>query len=251
MCTTLLALFMPDLCCIAQPPEKVPYYINLNRVAEGVIHEISDQRLHLEYNDEYGTAKEFIFRIYNWKRAQVAILQMDKSLGLNNYTVNLDDLYSGWEMNKIYMGELKNEAGVVYKLPIRIVSFPKMNGPAVNITVNPLQVGCDNLSQSLVEFYGNIIGGKAPYTVNWYILNAAKTDFLYQPKEEVIALAGKTSMIQVDKNPVYYVVLYVKDACGNEKKQTVSLSCGKSHEKINSVFVEELNSPLLKRPVIK
>jgi len=237
---------LTSLPCQAQTRDKIPYYINLNNIAEGTIHEISDQQLHIEYNDAYGTAKEFLFKIYDWKRHIVANLQMDKSLGINNYTINLDDLYSGWELDKIYMGELKNEEGAIYKLPLRIVSPPKMKDPVVDIVVNPVQVGCDDLSPSLVEFYGNITGGKAPYTVNWYVLNNSRTDFLYQPKEEIIALAGKTSLVRVDKNPEYYVVLYVKDACGNEQKKIVNLVCGDSRKKINSVFLEELNSPLFK-----
>lgn len=235
--------------CMAQVKDNVPYYININRIAEGTVYEISDFKLQLEYNDVYGKTKELMYKIYDWKRTVVATLVMDKSLGLNNYTLNLGDLYSAWELDKIYIGELIDEAGTLYKLPLRLVTKPKMPGPVVDIVVNPLHVGCDNLSQSMVEFYGTISGGKAPYTVNWYVLNNTRTDFLYQPKEETIALAGKTPRISVDKNPAYYVAFYVKDACGNEQKKIVNLTCGENKKQINTVFVEESNVFLQKQKI--
>lgn len=233
----------------AQHKEKIAYYVSLNTAAEGTPHEISDHLLHLEYRDAYGTTPELVFKIYDWKRNAVATLRMDKSLGLNHYTIRLNEVYDSWEMNKVYMGEFKSEEGTLYKLPIRLVPPPEKPDPIVNIVVNPVQIGChDDLSGNLVEFYGDITGGKAPYTINWYVLNSSRTDFLYQPKTENIRLPGKTSLIRVDKDPEYYVVLYVKDACGKEQKKIVNLACGNKQKKINTVFVEELNSPLLGNP---
>jgi hypothetical protein len=230
----------------AQHKEKIPYYVSLNNASEAVTHEVADRLLHLEYRDAYGSAEEFLFRIYDWKRAVVATLNLDKSFGLNNYTIRLDNVYDGWELNKVYTGEFKNEDGTLYKLPIKLVPPPEKPDPIVNIVVNPLQVGCQDLSGTLVEFYGDITGGKAPYTVSWYVLNSARTDFLYQPRKEKIPLPGKTSMIRIDRNPEYYVVLYVRDACGNEQKKIVNMACGNDQKKINTVFVEELTSPLFK-----
>lgn len=235
----------------AQMPEKVPYYINLNSVEKGTVHEVSDQRLNLEYYDAYGTAKEFLFKIYDWKRNMVASFRMDKAFGLNNYVIKLDEAFNGWELNQTYIGELVNEAGTLYKLPIRIVPPPDPKGPEVTITVNPLEVGCKGLSTSLVEFYGVVSGGKAPYSVSWFVLNNTRTDFLYQPKEELISLAGKTPLIRVDKNPEYYVVLYVKDACGKEGKRIVNMVCENNRKKINTIFVEELGTPMLKNKKIQ
>lgn len=224
----------------AQTTDKIPYYINLNQADVAIVHEISDNRLHLEYTDAYGTAKEFLFKVYDWKRSVVATLKMDKAFGLNKYSIRLDEVFSGWELEKVYMAELKDEAGTLYKLPIRLVPPPKKEDPYVNIIVNPLEVGCTDLSASLVEFYGDVQGGKAPYTVSWFVLNKNRTDFLYQPKEETVYLPGKASMIRVDKNPEYYVVFYVKDACGNEQKKIINLVCEKTKKKINTIFVEDL-----------
>jgi hypothetical protein len=226
--------------------EKTPYYVNINSIAEGTILDIQDYMLHLEYFDSYGTAKEFLFRIYNQERKQMATLRLDKTYGLNHYSVQLDKVASGWELNNVYVGEFKCENGTVYKVPIRIVEAPMKELPSVSILVNPIRMDCKNLEQNLVEFYGNVEGGRPPYKISWFVLNASRTDFLYQPKEDIVRLAGKTSFITVDKNPEYYVVLYVIDACGNEKKQIVNMTCEDNKKKINTIFVEELDSPLFK-----
>jgi hypothetical protein len=244
---------LTSFCGFAQPgnKEQIPYYININQADVSITHAISDNQLHLEYYDAYGTEKEFIFRMYDWKRSLVATLKMDKSFGHNSYSIDLNEVYSGWELNKTYSGETKDEAGNVYKLPIRLIPPPKKDDPYVNIMVNPMEVGCTEFSQSLVEFYGDVQGGKAPYTVKWFVLNKSRTDFLYQPKEEVVNQEGKASVIRVDKNPEYYVVFYVKDACGNEQKRIVNLVCEKKKKKINTLFVEELTSPLFKKNPIQ
>jgi hypothetical protein len=230
---------------LAQTDDKTLYYVNLNNVREGSIHQVSDFKLNIEYHDVYGTAKEFLFKIYDQQRIVVATLRMDKTAGLNHYSVQLDDVYKGWQQDHVYIGEMKDEDDNLHVLPIRIVAPPELPDPVVNIIANPLKIGCDDLTQSLMEFYGEIKGGRAPYKVNWYVLNKTRTDFLYQPKEELIELAGKTSKIMVDRNPEYNVVLYVKDACGKEDKQILNLDCGKDKEKINTVFVEEFAMPSL------
>jgi hypothetical protein len=223
--------------------KKVKYYVTLNQVNEQTMVEISDYVLNLQYNDAYGASKDFIFKIYDWERNTIAMLQMDKSPGLNQYSIQLDAVYNRWEIDKVYYGEMKNEAGIMYTLPIRIIKPPEKPDPAVNIIVNPVKIGCSDVTGSVVEFYGSIEGGAAPYTVKWFVLNKHRTDLLYQPKEEYLEIAGKTSMIIVDKNPEYNVILYVKDSCGKEDKQIVSLACGEEEKKINTVFVEEFAMP--------
>lgn len=228
--------------------EKARYYIHVNQLTPGAVYQIFDNQLHLEYDDAYGASKKFALRIYDWQHELITTLQLDKDFGLNNYTVKLEDVHSGWQLNKVYTGEFKNEEGTLYKIPFVLVASEKKN-PEIGIVVNPVTISCDDLSQSLVEFYGDIQGGKAPYTVNWFVLNNSRTDLLYQPKEEIIQFPGKTSMIRVDKNPEYYVALFVKDACGEEQRKIVNMTCGSENKKINTIFVEELTGPLLLKPI--
>jgi hypothetical protein len=232
-------------------PKDMPYYISLNTSDGTRIHDIYDDVLGLQYHDMYGQWKNIPLKIYDWKRNLVITLDLDKTQGINNFTINLKEIYNGWRLNEIYSCELNDEQGENYMLPIRMVSPSNEKIPVINILVNPLQMKCDDLSQNVVEFYGEIQGGRAPYTISWFVLNENRTDFLYQPREEIISTAGKTTVIRVDKNPDYYVVLYVKDACGHIQEKIVNLVCEDSRKKINTLFVEELNSPLLKNRRIK
>jgi hypothetical protein len=51
-------------------------------------------------------------------------------------------------------------------------------------------------------------------------------------------------MIAVDKKPVYFVALFVTDACGNQGKRMVQIVCDKAGKNINTIFVEPLNNLL-------
>jgi hypothetical protein len=248
MCTRLLTFLLFILCwgfqVIAQSEEKTPYYISINNADGKRINDIVDETLSLEYNDAYGRWKEVPLRIYDWKRMLVATLSIDKAYGLNSFVINLKDIYGGWELNKVYTCTLKDESGRVHELAIRLVPPPEKKDPEVNIMVNPVQMECDGVTPNVVEFYGEIKGGKAPYTVSWFVLNSSRNDFLYQPRQETIANAGKTMVITVDKSPEYSVVLHVKDACGNTQQKAVNLVCEDSRKKINTIFVEEKSYPM-------
>src|SRR5207244_1598887 len=77
---------------------------------------------------------------------------------------------------------------------------PVNNAIAADIVVKPMYLQCGNPSNgNLVEFYGMIDGGKAPYQLSWYVLNKERTDFLYQPRQAALKRPGYTSSIDVDK----------------------------------------------------
>jgi len=231
----------------AQTAEKTPYYIDLNTADGARVHEISDKTLSLQYFDSYGKWKEIPLKIYDWKRNLVATLSLDKAYGLNSFVIKLEDIYSDWHLNEVYVCELRDESNRKYELPVKLIPMPDRPAPSVDILVNPLEMKCDGISPNVVEFYGQIEGGKAPYIVDWYIVNDARTEFLYQPREEIIKTAGKTMVITVDKKPDYYVMLYVKDACGAVQQKAVNLVCQDKRKKINTIFVESESPSLIRK----
>jgi hypothetical protein len=240
----LFTLLVTVTIATGQERAKTPYYISMNSADGSRVHVISDEVLSLQYHDYYGRFKEIPLKIYDSKRSLVATLRLDKVSGLNSFVINLKDIYSGWEMDKIYMCELKDEKGKRYELPFRLTLPPAKQDPLVDIIVNPIQMECNGL-QSVVEFFGDVRGGKAPYQLSWYILNESRSDFLYQPRQETIESPGKTMAVTVDKNPEYYVALYVTDACGNTGEKVVNLVCEDKKKKINTIFVEEFKRPPL------
>ncbi|MFM7858941.1 MAG: hypothetical protein ACKO96_45200 [Flammeovirgaceae bacterium] len=219
-------------------------YINLNDAPRQKVYEIYEKKLGLEYHDHFGQWKEVPLTIKNWKNEIVVQMKLEKSFGLNHHLINLDNYSSKWELNKIYFIEMLFEQNEKIELQFKLVENLVKTPPSIDVVVNPVQFSCDLQSSKLIEFYGVVSGGRAPYTVQWYILNSAKNDFLYQPKQEIIS-TGKTSLIKVDKSPSYYVVIYVMDACGGLEKKMVYVACDNSKNKINTIFVEPLNKSLI------
>lgn len=225
----------------ASAPVKIPYYLDLNSADEKTINAIQEERLYIQYHDHYGNQPELALHIYNWKHEEVGTYALSKTFGLNHYTITLSSIFAAWKEGEVYSIEATDESRRRYVLPVRKIAPPENAPPEVSIFVNPLHVACSDPSGNTVEFYGKIAGGKAPYTVAWYILNDARTGFLYQPREEVIKRPGNTMVVRVDKNPDYYVMLEVKDACGNSQRKMVNLVCEDEKKKINTVFLETID----------
>lgn len=224
---------------VTLPPVEVPYYWDVNEsVRNNKVYEVQHELMNLKYHDPYGTSAELALTIYNWKREVVASLSLDKQVGLNYFNVRLKEVYAGWEFEKPYTCELKDDVNKKYEWKIRLIEAPEVNAPEVDLLVNPLKMKCSDLAENKVEFYGEIKGGKAPYAVSWYVMNNNRTDFLYKPSEATLNAAGKTTMIEVNSIPDYFVLLYVKDACGNHRQKMVHLVCEQKKKRISTLFVE-------------
>lgn len=223
------------------PGVKTLYYLDMNKASKETVNTIHDELLAIQYYDSYGQEKEIPLKIYNWKREQVTTYSLSKAFGLNHFSINLGTAYDAWKEGEIYTCEMADESGHRYELILRKQTL-KHEPPKVKLLVNAVHLQCKALTGNLVEFYGEISGGKTPYQVRWYVLNNEQTDFLYQPREEVVTVPGNTLVIRVEKNPDYYVMLLVRDACGNEQKQMVHLVCQGKKKKINTLFVEPLQA---------
>lgn len=237
------------LCCDCLPAwtqipieinKKAAHYIDIARADRSIVHEIQEGILSLQYNDRIGYWKDIPLKIYNGKLELVGNFTLDKSLGVNNYIIDLKKRLSTLETGKVYFCVLQNENGDKHELVFKEVPPVRSKDMDINILINPIQVSCRGTDESMVEFYGDIRNGKAPYSIRWYVMNSGKTDFLYQPKEENVTRPGKTSVLQVDKAPAYYVMIDVTDACGTNSRKMVFLDCRKGRKKINTIFVQPL-----------
>jgi hypothetical protein len=222
----------------SRPGQVAPYYINLNLATTGTVYTFNDKVLNIEYHDNYGEWKEMPMRLYNWKNEQVGEAVLGKSYGANLFTVNLETLYTGWENDKIYTCRLRDESGKKYEVPFKIAV--NKDAPEVNIVINPITLKCDELSSNVIEFYGDIRGGRAPFVVTWAVSNNEKSALIYQPKEEILEHSGRTSMITVDHAPEYFVLLQVKDACGLVEQRILRVACDENRKKVSTLTVEEL-----------
>jgi hypothetical protein len=224
---------------------KTSHYIDVNKVEKTDVFEIVDGILSLQYQDNFGQSKDFELKVYTWQMKPAAIFSLDKSFGLNNYNIDLNNNFA-LEADMSYLCQLKNENGDLYEWYIR-ASSKKTPDLTLSIIVNPLQLNCKGIDGNLVEFFGLVSDGRPPFTIRWYVMNSAKSDFLYQPKEETVKELGKTAAIQVDKAPSYYVVFDVTDACGLTGRKMVFMQCDDTKKGVNTLFVEPLpNVPTVK-----
>jgi len=242
----LIGLFVALSATIAQAqnsttPAIKPYFLDIKQTTAGRIHDVKDKTLFLEYYDNQGTWKELPIRFYNWKNEQVAVAALAKAFGANYFQIDLNQIYSSWEDDKVYSCRVVDETKKKYELSFQF-SKPKGDKPTLDIIMNPISLNCEIPSNSVAEFYGSISGGKAPYTVNWVVANDNQSALLYQPKQEVIENADRSSMITVDKAPAYYVLMQVKDACGEIEQKVLYVSCDNKNRKVNTIFVEPLHN---------
>ncbi len=218
-----------------------PYYIDMNRSAGSKVFEIQNGLLSLQYQDKHGKTADIPLTIYNWKRELIARYNLIKTFGLNYFNINLGDDLS-LELGKLYSCRIADEAGKVYEIYFRPVTGVETESLIVSIQANPLNLKCDDPGSNSVEFYGNIKLGKAPYKVSWFVVDDSRSNLVYQPRTETISRPGYTTMITVDHNPDYYVLLLVRDACGAEGRQMVHLICSEKKRNVNTIFVEPIQS---------
>lgn len=228
--------------------DRRPYYINVN-TAGTEVYTLYDDLLSLAYTDRYGQSTELPLTIYNWKREPIKQYVLQKTYGLNHFNINLES--AGLEEGQTYRCKLQGESGKTYQLIFKREAAPTDNLPAVNISVSPEDFKCGDPLRSTVSFYGEVTSGRAPYEVNWYVMNDTRSAFLYQPKTEKVKQSGATPAILVDQMPEYYVLLHVRDACGHEAQQMVYLTCKNKQKKVNTVMVEPLKKLPTKGTIIQ
>lgn len=218
---------------------ETAFYIDLNKPTSRVF-EIQSGLLSLRYDDKFARNSTLSLKIYDWRREIVATYSLAKVYGSNYFNIQVAS-DAVLETGKMYSCVTTDESGVRHEIFFRPVEPLESKPPEVALLVNPLSFDCEDPMANVIEFYGEIKNGKAPYSVNWYVLNRTRSSFIYQPRSESIARPGNTTIIQVDKSPEYYVMLLVTDACGAETRQMINVTCGDKKKKINTVFVEPID----------
>jgi hypothetical protein len=224
--------------------EVAPYYINFDAASGASVTDVRGEYLHFSYRDRIGTANAVSVSIFDSKHQLVKKLTLAKEFGLNYFDIKLAGYGITLNENETYLCVLTDEKEKQEERIVRYLPEVKIEIGA-QIMVKPKHLECTDQGSNLVEFYGDISGGQAPYKVSWFVMNARRTDFLYQPVQSSIPIAGLTSSIQVDKNPEYVVLLYVTDACGNEQTSTVQIVCEKRKKKVNTLFFQRLDDALI------
>jgi hypothetical protein len=223
---------------------KEPYYIDVNQANNSVVYEVRNNVMGIVFNDGIGQSKDIRLEIIKWNSKVVGNFVLDKIPGQNQYTIDMANLNEPFEAKGTYTCKMTDEVGNRYLWYISNAVNKKMEIDA-SIEIKTVALRCGEEFGNLVEFYSVVKNAATPYSVSWYVLDEAKADFLSQPKNEIVLEKGKTSMIEVDDRPSYYVVMDVTDACGNNTKKMVYITCEEGKKKIHSIFVEPLKNNTL------
>ncbi|MEI9921940.1 MAG: hypothetical protein WDO14_24575 [Bacteroidota bacterium] len=224
--------------------EVTPFYISFDTPLQTSVAEIRGEFLNISYRDAIGESETITLSITDSKRKFVKKLQLVKQFGQNYFNMKLTDYGIDFVEGHSYVCRLTNEKAESRERAIRYVEKDKKPITA-SILVDPKYLSCEVTDGSnLIDFYSQISGGTAPYKVNWYIMNANRTQFLYQPTYAVLQSATLSSSVQVDKDPVYFVLLQVTDNCGSEQIASVQIICEQNEKKVNTLFFQKLNDAL-------
>ncbi|MBL0744805.1 hypothetical protein [Chryseolinea lacunae] len=214
-----------------------PYCIDFEK-AGTMVHVVQRESIGLQYYDAIGMTGILPVVVYNARHDVVSRLALQKTFGLNQYTIALADL-GATTINEVFTCETRDDRGHTHRVYIRPTETVKKE-IGVDISSDVISLHCYEPGSNTIDFYGAIQSTKGPYRITWFVLDEHQANFLYQPVEQVLEMTGEVPTIRVDKAPDYYVVLFVVDGCGNEGKQMVHVICDKDKRKIDTVFLEAI-----------
>lgn len=218
---------------------KQPMYINVNTAFKSTVYPIYQEKMGILFTDNLGRTDNFSLLLFNQRNQLISTFTLDKTLGLNQYVINLADNTLNLSSDEIYVCRITDDNGRKYEWRIKKTA-PEIESPVAGILVNPKAVKCTASTSNQIEFYSSLNNGRAPYQVSWYVLNDKRNALLLQPREETLQSLDQVSMIIIDQDPAYYVALHVTDACGNVDTRMVYVTCEKNEKKISTVFIDPL-----------
>lgn len=219
---------------LAQP--ETCYTLSLS---EHFMEEVSLPDFHscLSYQDRYGTDEHLTLTFTNQYGRRVGQYRMPKGFGSNQHPLDLRSV-GVILTDSPYLLSFTDEWGTSCHIPFRVV-VSEAPAPTVHIEADALSLDCASSEGNVVNYYGKVQGGKAPYEAVWRVLDSSGRE-LYQPRTDQLSKKGRTPMVVVESRPTYYVLLEVRDACGETAQQVVNVQCNGDLEKSNTLFVKPI-----------
>ncbi|WP_192350842.1 hypothetical protein [Algoriphagus sp. Y33] len=219
------------------------YYVHLNAV-QGDFQQIAYHggKIGVIFEDKFGTKDSVRIVLENKADQNSDSYIFRKSFGNNSFLLANVDL-SGLEEPTIFDLSLVDDMGKRYKKNLLIDPLRDELPIQVNIVKSPINIDCQTPSNTLIEFFSDVKGGKAPYLIEWKF-SGGDADF-----EELIPIQGYSSGILVDLPPPYQIELKVTDSCGMIDYQTVNVACDVSAPNYNSILFNM--DPVKKRIIEK
>ncbi|MDR7130067.1 hypothetical protein J2X69_002414 [Algoriphagus sp. 4150] len=219
------------------------YYVHLN-VVQGDFQQIAYHggKIGVIFEDKFGTKDSVRVVVENKSERISTSYIFRKSFGNNSFLLNNVDL-SGLDEPTIFDLSLVDDMGKRYKKNLMIDPIRDELPIKASIIKSPINIDCQTPTNTLIEFFSDVKGGKAPYLIEWKFPQS-ESDF-----KELIPVQGYSSGILVDLPPPYQIELKVTDSCGMIDYRTVNVACDASAPNYNSILFNM--DPVRKRSIEK
>ena len=219
------------------------YYVHLNTV-QSDFQQIAYHggRIGVLFEDKFG-AKDSVQVVLENKTDQISSSYLfRKSFGSNSFLLENVDL-SGLKEPTIFELSLVDDMGKSYNMNLLIDPRRDELPITANIIKSPINIDCQTPANTVIEFFSEVNGGKAPFLIEWKF-SGADSDF-----KELIPIQGYSSGILVDLAPPYQIELKVTDSCGIIDYQRVNVACDASAPNYNSILfnLEPVNKRIIEK----
>ena len=191
----------------------------------------------LSYEDRYGMKDHLTITFTNAYGRKVGQYELPKTFGHNQQALDFASVGIS-QTEERYTLSFTDDIGQKHRIPF-LVKISESDPPTVDIESEAVSLDCEASTGNVVQYFGNIQGGKAPYQIAWKVLDESGKE-LYQPRQDHIAKKGYTPTITVESTPTYYVSLEIQDACGETAQQVINLQCDGDVKKSNTLFVKSI-----------
>lgn len=199
--------------------------------------------LSFSHVEKYGQKQQQLEAyIYNWRKVAVVKLLLDTHEGKNWYSIDLSKACTNLNFDATYMLELKDGDQRTHYLRFQYAAPIPLE---VALSADAKFLNCEGSAGNEVEFTSTIQGGISPYTIYWKLSAHQQGQNPIQTQENTIQPAGALSVSESQlisyQQPAYYVIMDVKDACGQQLRKTIHVTCNEGPNGENRINLDIIN----------
>ena len=212
------------------------------------VHETEGDSLKFHFDERYLDGGIMAACIYDWERRKVTDLPLGTNLGGNAYVLNIGNRGMGLPLDSCYSLEIMYNDGHTGFLKFRRTQVPELEAE-IRMEVNAYD--CDAPDANEITFRCEASGGSEPYEVVWYLSptlyeeDARRIETDRYSNDASIYLGSPQisdrSEFSVFDQPGYYIIMIVRDACGQEVRKIARVQCSTPETPDDQIFIEIIN----------
>lgn len=206
------------------------YYININSsMGDSQLLAFHGGKIGVLFQDKFGVKETVNVQVTSLSRGESRDFEFAKNFGSNEFVLEDFDL-SELDSISSFVFSIQDDMGKKYKKMLTVNPIKDENKIFAEIIKSPITIDCNIPTNTKIEYFSDVKGGKAPYLVEWGFGGVA------EDTQEIIPIQGYSSAVLVDLPPPYFISLKVTDSCGEVTFQTVQVACDTSSPTYNSIL---------------